>query len=90
MLLKVIIIGDSSVGKSNIVLQFSENQFVEGHRSTIGVDFKMQSIMIDRAKLKLQIWDTAGQERYKTLAKTYYRGACGIILVYSITDENSF
>ena len=46
--------------------------------------------MIDRAKLKLQIWDTAGQERYKTLAKTYYRGACGIILVYSITDENSF
>ena len=86
MLLKVIIIGDSSVGKSNIVLRFTDNQFAEGHQSTIGVDFKMKSITVDKARLKLQLWDTAGQERYKTLAKTYYRGACGIILVYSITD----
>lgn len=90
LLLKVIVIGDSSVGKSNIVLQFSENNFSEGHQPTIGVDFKMKSLEVDKVKLKLQIWDTAGQERYKTLAKTYYKGACGVLLVYSITDDVSF
>lgn len=89
-LFKVVVIGDSSVGKSNIVMQFTEGKFSDSYLSTIGVDFKMKSVYVDDSKLKFQIWDTAGQERYKTLAQTYYKGACGVILAYSITDESSF
>ena len=85
-LLKVVVIGDSAVGKSNIVFRFTEGTFHDTHLATIGVDFRMKSLLVDGSKLKLQVWDTAGQERYKTLAQSYYRGACGLILVYSIAD----
>jgi Ras-related protein Rab-8A len=90
MLLKVIIIGDSGVGKSNILMRFCENEFKTSYVATIGVDFKMKAVNVDGTKLRLQIWDTAGQERYRTITQTYYKGAYGIILTYSIDSLRSF
>lgn len=88
--MKLIIIGDSSVGKTNILLRFCDNEFKPSHVATIGVDFKIKTIQVDDKRIKLQIWDTAGQERFKNINQTYYKGAIGIILTYSITDLNSF
>ena len=87
---KVLIIGDSSVGKSNILLRFSDNIFHDTFLPTIGVDFKIRNVKISDQTIKLNIWDTAGQERFKTITSTYYKGAHGIILVYDITDRESF
>ena len=87
---KVLMIGNSCVGKSNILLRFSENVFHESFLPTIGVDFKIKNIDIDDKVVKLHIWDTAGQERFKTITATYYKGAHGIILVYDITDRQTF
>ena len=87
---KVLIIGDSSVGKSNILLRFSDNIFHDTFLPTIGVDFKIRNVKLDTHTVKLNIWDTAGQERFKTITSTYYKGAHGIILVYDITDRESF
>lgn len=89
-LVKLIIIGDSGVGKTNILMRFCEADFKENYVATIGVDFKIKILPVDGMKLKLQIWDTAGQERFKNITQTYYKGAGGIILVYSVTDEQSF
>ena len=89
-LLKLIIIGDSSVGKTCILLRFSEDNFPTSHMPTIGIDFKIKSINVDSQVVKLQVWDTAGQERFRTITQTYYKGAMGIILAYDCTDENSF
>lgn len=85
-LLKVIVIGDSGVGKTNLITRFSENAFKDTYVATIGVDFKVKSLPIKDKKIKMQIWDTAGQERFKNITQTYYRGASGIILAYSTTD----
>lgn len=90
LLLKVIIIGDSGVGKSNILVRFCENEFKTSYVATIGVDFKIKTVSVDGTRLKFQIWDTAGQERYRTITQTYYKGAYGIILTYSIGDQRSF
>jgi Ras-related protein Rab-8A len=87
---KVIIIGDSGVGKTNIITRFCENNFKDSYVATIGVDFKIKTITVGNRKYKLQIWDTAGQERFKNITQTYYKGAAGIILTYSISDRNSF
>lgn len=87
---KILIIGDSSVGKSNILLRFSDNIFHDTFLPTIGVDFKIRNVSVGDQTIKLNIWDTAGQERFKTITATYYKGAHGIILVYDITDRNSF
>ena len=87
---KILIIGNSSVGKSNILLRFSDNIFNDSFLPTIGVDFKIKNITIKNQKIKLNIWDTAGQERFKTITSTYYKGAHGIILVFDITDRESF
>ena len=87
---KVLIIGDSSVGKSNILLRFSDNIFHDTFLPTIGVDFKIRNVKMSNQTIKLNIWDTAGQERFKTITSTYYKGAHGIILVYDITDRESF
>jgi len=87
---KVLIIGDSSVGKSNILLRFSDNIFHDTFLPTIGVDFKIRNVKIADQTIKLNIWDTAGQERFKTITSTYYKGAHGIILVYDVTDRESF
>merc|ERR1711976_151061 len=89
-LFKVLIIGNSCVGKSNILLRFSENVFHESFLPTIGVDFKIKNVEVNDKVVKLHIWDTAGQERFKTITATYYKGAHGIILVYDITDRSTF
>ncbi|KFG56091.1 Rab18/RabC-family small GTPase, partial [Toxoplasma gondii MAS] len=80
-LLKLLLIGDSGVGKSSILLRFAEDVFNEKQLSTIGVDFKVKAMTVGDMRLKLAIWDTAGQERFRTLTSSYYRGAQGIIMV---------
>mmetsp|Transcript_3426 Transcript_3426/g.6054 ORF Transcript_3426/g.6054 Transcript_3426/m.6054 type:complete len:202 (+) Transcript_3426:211-816(+) len=89
-LFKMLLIGDSGVGKSCLLLRFADNTYNESHISTIGVDFKIRTIELDSKTIKLQIWDTAGQERFRTIAAAYYRGAHGIVITYDITDRKSF
>jgi Ras-related protein Rab-1A len=96
-LFKLLLIGNSSVGKSSLLLRFSDNIFSERYHfylfsflPTIGVDFKIRTFESSGSTVKLQIWDTAGQERFKTITASYYKGAHGIILVYDITDRQSF
>lgn len=89
-LFKLLIIGESGVGKTCLLLQFTEGSFTSNHLTTIGIDFKIKIINLEEKQIKLQIWDTAGQERFRTITKTYYKGAHGIILTYDVTDENSF
>jgi len=89
-LIKLLIIGDSGVGKTCFLLRFSDDNFTASHLTTIGIDFKLKTIEVDGKTIKLQIWDTAGQERFRTITQTYYKGAMGIILAYDCTDENSF
>jgi len=89
-LFKILLIGDSGVGKTCILCRFSDDSFNPSFISTIGIDFKMKTIELNGKKIKLQIWDTAGQERFYTITSTYYRGAMGIMLVYDITDGKSF
>jgi len=90
VMLKFLIIGDSSVGKSCLLLRFTDDSFTTSFISTIGIDFKIKTILINGKRVKLQIWDTAGQERFHTITQAYYRGAMGIFLVYDITDAESF
>ena len=78
------------VGKSCLLLRYSDDSFTSSFITTIGIDFKIKSILIDESKVKLQIWDTAGQERFRTITTAYYRGAMGILLVYDVSDEASF
>jgi len=88
--IKLLLIGDSGVGKSCCLLRFSEDSFTPSFITTIGIDFKIRTIDLDGKRVKLQIWDTAGQERFRTITTAYYRGAMGILLVYDVTDEKSF
>lgn len=89
-LFKLLLIGDSGVGKSCLLLRFAEDAFTDSYLSTIGVDFKIRTIDLEGKTVKLQIWDTAGQERFRTIAAAYYRGAHGIVVVYDVTDTESF
>jgi len=89
-LFKLLLIGDSGVGKTCILVRFSEDAFNSTFISTIGIDFKIRTVEIEGKKIKLQIWDTAGQERFRTITTAYYRGAMGIMLVYDVTNEKSF
>jgi len=89
-LIKLLLIGDSGVGKSCLLLRFSDDSFTPSFITTIGIDFKIRTIELDGKRIKLQIWDTAGQERFRTITTAYYRGAMGILLVYDVTDEKSF
>ncbi|KAH7817194.1 Rab1e [Monocercomonoides exilis] len=90
VMFKILIIGDSGVGKSSILTRFADDNFSESYISTIGVDFKFRTVEIDGKIVKLQIWDTAGQDRFRTITASYYRGADGIIVVYDTTSNESF
>lgn len=89
-LFKILLIGDSGVGKTCILCRFANNEFNRSHISTIGIDFKMKTIVVEGKRIRVQMWDTAGQERYETITTQYYRRAQGIILVYDITREETF
>eukprot|EP00753_Platysulcus_tardus_P017733 PLAT6473.4.p1 GENE.PLAT6473.4~~PLAT6473.4.p1 ORF type:complete len:206 (-),score=52.54 PLAT6473.4:125-742(-) len=89
-LIKLLLIGDSGVGKSCLLLRYCEDSFTTTFITTIGIDFKIKSLEIGGKKIKLQVWDTAGQERFRTITTAYYRGAMGILLVYDIGDRESF
>lgn len=87
---KVVLLGESAVGKSSLVLRFVKREFHEFQESTIGAAFLTQTVQIDDATVKFEIWDTAGQERYHSLAPMYYRGAQAALIVYDITSKDSF
>ncbi|XP_074641782.1 ras-related protein Rab-35-like [Tubulanus polymorphus] len=89
-LFKLLIIGDSAVGKSSLLLRFSDNVFSGTYVTTIGVDFKIRTVDVNGERVKLQIWDTAGQERFRTITSTYYRGTHGVIVVYDVQNGQSF
>jgi Ras-related protein Rab-1A len=89
-LFKVLIVGNSGVGKSALLQKYTEGTFNEHYLATIGVDFKIKTLDIDDKKVKLQIWDTAGQERFRSITTSYYRGAHGIFIVYDVTNRKSF
>ncbi|CAH3191042.1 unnamed protein product, partial [Porites evermanni] len=88
--LKILIVGESGVGKSSLLLRFTDDTFDPDIGATIGVDFKVKTLTIDGNKAKLAIWDTAGQERFRTLTPSYYRGAQGVILVYDTSSRETF
>ncbi|KAH9791407.1 ras-related protein RABA1a [Citrus sinensis] len=89
-LFKLVLIGDSGVGKSNLLSRFTKNEFNLESKSTIGVEFATRSLRIDNKVIKAQIWDTAGQERYRAITSAYYRGAVGALLVYDVTRHATF
>ena len=89
-LFKMILIGDSSVGKSNILLKYLKNEFDQSSKATVGVEFGTKTVEMNDKKIKIQIWDTAGQERYRSITSAYYKGAKGAFIVYDITRRNTF
>ncbi|TYJ03724.1 hypothetical protein E1A91_A12G047400v1 [Gossypium mustelinum] len=89
-LFKVVLIGDSGVGKSNLLSRFTRNEFCLESKSTIGVEFATRTLQVEGRTVKAQIWDTAGQERYRAITSAYYRGALGALLVYDVTKPTTF
>jgi Ras-related protein Rab-1A len=89
-LLKIIMVGDSGVGKSALLKSFMGEEFTKHYVSTIGVDFEIKQVIMNDKKVHLQIWDTAGQERFRTITTSYYRSSDAILLVFDVTDANSF
>ena len=88
---KILLLGDSEVGKSCFLMRYADNVFVENYITTIGLDYKLKYIQLDSGEIiKVQLWDTAGQDRYRTIAKNYYKGSHGILLLYDVTKTNSF
>ena len=87
---KILLIGESSVGKSSLLIRFAEDSFSPELLSTVGIDYKIKTLEIKDKRVKMEIWDTAGQERFRTITTAYYRGATGIMLVYDVTSEKSF
>lgn len=89
-LFKIVVIGDSAVGKSNLLSRYARNEFSANSKATIGVEFQTQSMAIEGKEVKAQIWDTAGQERFRAVTSAYYRGAVGALVVYDITRRTTF
>ena len=90
LMFKILILGDSGVGKSSLFLRYTKNEFNQDMRSTIGVEFGLKFLKIENFQLKIQIWDTAGMERYRSITNAYYKGAKGVIIVYDICRKKSF
>ena len=91
LVFKILLLGDSEVGKSCFLMRYSENVFIENYITTIGLDYKLKTVKLDTGKtIKVQLWDTAGQDKYRTIAKNYYKGSHGILLLYDITKQSSF
>ncbi|GMH67044.1 hypothetical protein TL16_g04576 [Triparma laevis f. inornata] len=89
-LVKLLLIGDSGVGKSCLLLRFADSTFTSAYITTIGIDFKIKNVEVGGKRVKLQVWDTAGQERFRTITKAYYKGAQGILMVFDVSNEDSF
>jgi len=89
-LFKIVIIGDSGVGKSCLLRRFTDHEFMDRSVFTIGVDFKFAALSLQGRLVKLQLWDTAGQERFRTMTTSFYRGAHGVLFVYDVTDKDTF
>ena len=89
-LFKYIIVGDASVGKSNLLMRYVHNQFTEEYQSTIGVEFGIKNIEIDQKKYRIQIWDTAGQECFRSITRAYYKNSVCAMVVYDITSRTTF
>ncbi|CAL9047909.1 ras-related protein RABA4d-like [Musa acuminata AAA Group] len=87
---KIVVIGDSAVGKTQLLGRFTKDEFFLDSKSTIGVEFQTRTLVLNRKRIKAQIWDTAGQERYRAITSAYYRGALGAMLVYDITKRQTF
>ena len=91
VLYKILLLGDSSVGKTCFLMRYTDNTFQDIHMSTIGLDYKLKNVQLDDGKMiKIQVWDTAGQDRFRSITKNYYKGAHGIVLIYDITEKKSF
>lgn len=89
-LFKIVMIGDSAVGKSNLLSRFARDEFDLHSKATIGVEFQTQVVEVDAKEIKAQVWDTAGQERFRAVTSSYYRGAVGALLVYDISRRSTF
>lgn len=89
-LYKLVIVGNTGVGKSCLLIRFADGQFYDNYLATIGVDFKFKILPVDDKLVKYQIWDTAGQERFRTITSAYYKGSHGVLLVFDLTDKHSF
>ncbi len=90
MIIKLVIVGDSSVGKTNLLLRYADDKFDANQKPTIGMDFLSRDIVIGKHSVKVQFWDTAGQEKYKAIASSYYKVASGVLLVYDISRRETF
>ena len=88
--IKLLLIGDSNVGKSSILTKYVDNNFTNNYNTTIGIDFKIKTIIVGEYKVKLQLWDTAGQEKFRALTTSYFRGAQGVIITFDLTKLESF
>lgn len=86
-LYKLVTIGDSGVGKTSLLMRLAHNTYSESLMTTVGLDFKLKTVAVDGARLKLQLWDTAGQERFRSLTSSSYRGCSGVVCVYSVGDR---
>ena len=88
--IKLLMIGDSAVGKTSLLLRYANDTFSSTFITTIGIDFKIKTVDLDGRRVKLQIWDTAGQEQFRSMMYSYYKGAHGVVLVYDVTSRETF
>lgn len=88
--LKILLLGNTTVGKSSFFLRYFDNKYNSSSVVTVGVDYKVKTILINNTKIKLNIWDTAGQDRFKSITKSYYKGADGVLLIFDLTSNRSF